>query len=822
MDEHTASFGERLRQLRVQAGLSQAELAARAKLSPAAVTTLERGVRSSPHPRTVEALADALGASVAERAALRAAASATPRSRPTAVVPGQPSVLVARLPVWLTSFVGREAEVMAVRSLLDPAGSAVRLLTLLGPGGVGKTRLAVAAANALIPAYPDGVVFVDLAPLRDGRLVPAAIARGLDVREGGGRSARQLVAEYLRERHMLLVLDNFEHLLTATPLLAELLQGCPRLAMLVTTRIALRMQGERRFSVLPLTVPAVADDATQATIGASPAAQLFLERVNAVTAQFEVTHGTATAVAAVCRRLDGLPLAIELAAARAALLGPEALLRRLEQRLPLLTRGATDLPQRQRTLRSTLAWSDDLLGPATQVLFHRLAVFAGGWTLDAAEVICAGPGLNVADVLDHLGALVDSSLVRRLETSVAEPRFGMLETVREYALEELGHRGELERTRSAHASFYLRMAEPAVAAPTVAPYFEGQSPPLTDDALDRLEAELDNLQAALEWWLIDDHPAEGLRLAVALSPLWSRRGHNAVGRRWLEAMLELADRTSAAGPAHAAPARPRAEQAMGLMQAGSLASGQGDKEQARAYYRRGVAAWRALDDAPGLASALVYLGIGEWVAGDDEQATLLTEEALARSRAANLPDSIATSLRNLGLIARSQGQYARAEALFVEAAAQALAPSWLRGYSLARSLSCLGRVAALRHDFQRAATVLRQAFDVIRQSHTRGQALADCLDWQAAIEAQQGNFARAVRLFGAADTHWRTSGTHRYLPDDAAYERDLATVRSGMDDQAFAGGWAEGAALQPEQAIAYALREIDVEVAVVASRRTDR
>jgi tetratricopeptide (TPR) repeat protein len=486
------------------------------------------------------------------------------------------------------------------------------------------------------------------------------------------------------------------------------------------------------------------------------------------------------------------------------------LLRRLEHRLPLLTGGATDLPQRQRTLRSTLAWSDDLLDPATRVLFHRLAVFAGGWTLDAAEVICAGPGLNAADVLDHLGALVDSSLVRRLETSVAEPRYGMLETVREYALEELGHRDELERTRSAHAAYFLRLAEPGVAARTVAPYGPGRTAPrLTDEALDRLETELDNLQAALEWWLTDERPEEGLRLAVALSPLWSRRGHYAVGRRWLEALLELADRAArAAAPAQAAPAMPRAEQAMGLMQAGSLASGQGDVEQARAFYRRSVAAWRALDHAEGLASALVYLGVAEWVAGDDEQATRLTEEALARSRAANLPDSIAISLRNLGLVARSQGQYAHAEALFGEAAAQPLAPGWLRGYSLARSLSCLGRVASLQHEVPRATELLRQAFEVIRQAHTRGQALADCLDWQAAIETQQGNFGRAVRLFAAADTHWRTSGTHRYLPDDAAYERDLATVRGSMDQQAFASGWAEGAALEPVQAIAFALQEI--------------
>jgi len=806
MDEQQASFGERLRQFRVRAGLSQAALAERANLSPAAVMTLERGVRSLPYRRTVEALAEALGLAPAERAALAAAAQHARRLRPSpAPGPAPPVSRAPQLPNWLTSFVGREDELASIRALLDPARSATRLLTLVGPGGVGKTRLAAAAAANLVDAYPDGAVFVDLVPLRDPRLVSSTIARAVGLREAGGRSARDLLLEHLRQRRLLLVLDNFEHLLGAAPLLADLLQACAQVALLVTSRAALRLRGEQRFAVPPLAAPTVTDDTNPAVIHASPAVQLFIARAQAVAADFTLPDHTLATVAAICRRLDGIPLAIELAAAWVPLLAPDALLSRLERRLSLLTSGAADLPERQQTLRSTLAWSYDLLAANEQAVFRRLAVFAGGWTLAATEAVCADAALSADQVLDCLQRLVDSSLVRRVDETGEEARFGMLETVREFTYEQLVSCGELERIRAAHAAFYAQLAEPAAAARTSAPWTEGQSPALTDEALDRLEAELDNLQVALNWWATADRPAEGLRLGVALSPLWSRRGHYAVGRRWLEALLELADQTAPA----AATARPLAEQALALMQVGSLATLQGDNEQARTFYRRSVGVWRALDHAPGLAIALANLGLAEWVAGAAAPATALLEEALARSRAANLPHTVVISLRNLGLIARAQGQYARAEALFGEAAAQELPPGWFRGYSLARSLSCLGRVVCLRHDLPRAGSLLGQAFAVIRQAHTRGQALADCLDWQAALEAQQGNLDRAVRLFGAADSHWRASGAHRYLPDEAAYARDLVIVRAAMEEQAFATGWAEGAAMPADQAIAYALKELD-------------
>jgi tetratricopeptide (TPR) repeat protein len=276
-------------------------------------------------------------------------------------------------------------------------------------------------------------------------------------------------------------------------------------------------------------------------------------------------------------------------------------------------------------------------------------------------------------------------------------------------------------------------------------------------------------------------------------------------------MLDLAERAAkgADTSADTDTALLRAEQALALMQDGALASYQGDNEQARRCHRRSVAFWRQLDHAPGLSIGLANLGLAEWVAGDTRKATLLLEEALSRSRTAKLPHVVAISLRNLGLIARSQGEYARARALFEQAAAQDLPAGWYRGYSTARSLSCLGRVASLQHDLQRARALLEQALQVIREARVTGQALADCLDWQAALDAQQGDFARALRLFAAADTHWQMSGAHRYAPDQAAYARDLAVVRGALDDAAYAARWAEGAAMPPEHAIRYALQEAD-------------
>jgi predicted ATPase/transcriptional regulator with XRE-family HTH domain len=501
MQQRLTTFGEQLRQFRLRVGLSQAALAEEANLSTAAVTALECGARSAPHPRTFDALARALALSPQERSELIAATPPTARrvggtrggrARPAdACSDDEPVREGSQLPRWPTSLVGRAADVERVRSLLSPAGSATRLLTLIGPGGVGKTRLACAAAAGLAADFPDGIVFVDLAPLRDVRLVPVTIARALEVPESDRRSARELLLEYLSDRHILLVLDNFEHLLEAAPVIVEAITRCPGVAALVTSRTALRVRCERRYAVIPLATPGAADAAGEPAAADWPSVQLFMERARAAVPDFAMHTEQASTVASICHRVDGIPLAIELAAARVPLLSPEALLRRLERPFPVLTAGTRDLPSRQQTLHNTLAWSYNLLEPVEQVLFRRLAVFAGGWTTEAAEAVCADAVVPVGEVLDRLRALVDSSLiqVRRSENGADEPRFGMLQTVREFALEQLQAHGQAEAQRERHADYYLNLAE------TVQP----DAPDA--DSIRLLAQEQDNLRTSLRWFL---------------------------------------------------------------------------------------------------------------------------------------------------------------------------------------------------------------------------------------------------------------------------------------------------------------------------------
>jgi DNA-binding XRE family transcriptional regulator len=384
------SFGGQLRRLRIRAGLSQEALAELADVSKATIASLEQGLRSRPHPHTVAALADALNLGSPDRLGLLEwAGAAQARRGATGPPTTAPEAMLAtgrvRIPVSPSPLIGRMDEVAQASALLAPSRSHVRLLTLQGPGGVGKTRLALAVATSLGSAFSDGVVFVDLAPLRDHRLVPATMCWTLGLREAGGQSARDLLLAYLAERQVLLVVDNFEHLLGASALLAELLAGCARLALLVTSRTALNLRGERRFEVVPLAPPA-ADVQSAEEVALSPAVQLFLERASAAAPDFALDATNAAAVAGVCRRLDGMPLALELAAARIPMLSPAGLLRRLERRLDLLTGGPSDLPARQRTLRDTLVWSYELLEEAERTLFRRLSVFVGGWTLEPASL----------------------------------------------------------------------------------------------------------------------------------------------------------------------------------------------------------------------------------------------------------------------------------------------------------------------------------------------------------------------------------------------------------------------------------------------------
>ena len=760
----STAFGERLRHLRLRAGLSQEALAERAGLAPRAIAALESGDRRSPYARTLGALGQALELSAAERADLANLADQRSRLRAAPQDPDAPDTASNQWPAWPTSFIGRHLELESVRKMLDPAGSSTRLLTLVGPGGVGKTRLAIAAAAALAPAYTDGAHFVDLAPLHDARLVPATIARAVGVRESGGRSARDLLLEHLREQHALLVLDNFEHVLDARLVVAELLRGCQRVTLLVTSRTALRVQGELRSAVAPLPIPPMLPEKLgKLDVTAWAAVQLFVERAQAMMTDFTLTEPNAAAVAEICRRLDGIPLALELAAARVPLLPPESLLRRLEHRLPMLTSGAADVPERQQTLRSTLAWSYELLEPVAQMLFRRLAVFASGWTLAAAEAVCPHGPLQSDNLLDQLQALVDSSLVRRLDDSGDDPRFGMLETVREYALEQLETSGEADAVRRRHAIYFVDLAE------TAEPELYGSAQVAW---LERLEHDHANLRAVLEWGLSAGVLDTALRLASALRLFWYVHGYHREGCDWLGELLE-----------HPGGRAPTLARARALNAAGYLQSTRGDYIQARLHLADALAIGHASGDAACVAFALRYLGMVANAEGDARSARAYLEESLAHYRQTGARPDIALVLMYLADAVQLLGDQEQAERLYAESAAllRALDNAFILPYPLRR----LAYLALRRGDARHAAELCLESLALNRRVRER-QGIAASLVGLAEVADSQGDPEQAARLLGAADRLLTDLGS-RLLPlDRERHSQTEAAVSARLGDSLFA------------------------------------
>ncbi len=764
--------------------LSQEALAERAGLSVDAVSVIERGKRGVPRPDTVALLARALGLSDEERAAFAAAARAigAPSEAPLTPVRASP-LAFPPLPAPLTALVGRAREVAAVRGrLLEPGA---RLLTLTGPGGTGKTRLAVEVARAAQDAFPDGVAFVSLAALTDPALVLPTIAHTLGLGDTAGRTPAEILTTALAGLRALLVLDNFEQVAAAATEIAAVLTATPGVTVLATSRERLRLRGERVVPVPPLDIPDPTRTLPVDDLLHYGAVRLFVERARDATPDFALTERNAAQVAAICARLDGLPLAIELVAARLPVFPPHALASLLEHRLAVAMGGARDLPARQRTLRVTIDWSYTLLTPAERQLFARLAACAGGCSLGAIEAIHDAGDDGLSDALEGVEGLVAKSLLHPHGEDAAggEPRFMMLETIREYAEERLVASGEAERARQRHAAYYLTMAEGAAA---------GLQGPAQVDWLARLEADHNNLRAALHWARERGDAEIGLRLAGALYLFWHMRGYAAEGQSWLDSLLSLAG----------AEAIPEAVRARALHAAGTLAHYRGDYDRASRRYEEAVAMRRSSEDATGLAASLNNAGLLASEQGAYERATVLYEESLALARSLGDSEGISITLNNLGDVARAGKDHARAAAAYRESLALAEA----RGDTAVVAEACtnLGDVAREQGDLRQAETRYRESLMLLREVN-EGRLIALNVEGLANVSGRQGDMGRAARLFGAAAARREESGAAVSPAERGAYDRAVALVRTALGDRAFETAWAEGYSLPMEQAVTHAM-----------------
>ena len=692
------------------------------------------------------------------------------------------------LPIARTSFVGRERDKLEVKRLL----AMTRLPTLTGAGGCGKTRLALEVARDLVGAYPDGVWLVELAPLSDPTLVEQAVAQALGVREQPGRPLLETLKDTLRTTKMLLVVDNCEHLVEAvTRLVDALLTSCPSLRILATSRERLNASGEVNRVVPSLTVPtltALADrgPSVPQQLEAYESVRLFVERARQRDPSFELTPRNGQAVAQICQRLEGIPLAIELAAGRIGMLSAEQLSKRLDDYLKLLSRGERTAEPRQRSMRATLKWSHELLSEPERVLFRRVSVFAGGWTLEAAEEVCSGEGIEESDVLDLLSELVERSLVVAGTGEEEARRFRLLEPIRQYGQERLQESGESEAIRSRHAASFLALAKQA------GPELSGSQQVMW---LKRLDTERDNMRAAVRWLLGKGESQTVARIGWAVWLFWWMHGYFTEGRRWMEEALAKSD------------AMPASARAKALFVAGTMADGQADRCAAEPLLEESLGLFKELGNRLGSALALGGIGlvaVGQW---QHERGIAFFQEALDLFLELGQEWNASVMLSFLAVAWFRQGDLIRAKRLAdqgLELAREIGDPAE------ATSIACFAgaAVAQAEGDHERAKGLFGEGLKLSAESGEESN-VAYCLQGLAASAASEGRQVRAARLWGAAEALLEKieATAYIYAPDRSVYQDQVSAARAQLDEEAWEAAWAKGRAMPPEQAIEYALSD---------------
>jgi predicted ATPase/transcriptional regulator with XRE-family HTH domain len=867
------SFARWVKRRRRALDLTQLDLAELIGYSPKTVEKIESGGRR-PSKQLVELLAQVLHISNEERQLFAQLARGMESDgyppneemgsseQPTGILADTTTARLPRtqhpnnLPTQLNSFVGRTRELARIRALLSQEG--VRLLVLTGPPGVGKTRLALQAAGDVLPQFKDGVFFVSLVTVTEPTILISTIATTFGIRERARESLLEQLKEHLRNKEVLLLLDNFEQVAESAPLLSDILESTPDVKILVTSRHVLHIYGEYCMPVDPLSLPDWMDPEAQAQAhtnssrevalamgtngvdgsiagaphcegpsaqeaGRSEAVQLFIARAEASRPGFRPLSEDISIIARICLKLEGLPLAIELAAARVPFLPPQTILTRLSSRLKLLTRGARNLPARQQTLRNAIEWSYDLLDEAEKKLFRRLAVFAGGRTLEAIEAICNLKGDLKIDMLDGVSSLVDKSLLQQREGLRGEPRFVMLETIHEYANERLEESGEGWELRLAHAQYFLQLAE------SVERELHGSK---QAKSLDRLEVEHDNLRSALQWAMGQEQGEIALRLSASLHEFWTMRGYLSEGRAWLEGALK---------EGIGAPAASRAK---ALMATGVLSLAQGDLVGARTMLEESISLFRELGDkqsivwaSRSLGNGLRYqgdykssytilepalilarelgnkwdiaillgdLGIVAHALGDEKAARARYDESLELMRELSDTQGIAMMLVNQGELSRAQGDYDEAYSLYSEGLvlARKLRHKWGTGMVLHN----LGHVASHQGKHQDAWALFAESLQIFYELRAKRD-IAYCLAAIAGVYGVQRQPERAAVLFAAAQVISNSISSRLDPADETDYERNLADTKAQMSDAKWAQAWERGEQLSLDQAVDFALEE---------------